>query len=71
MAIAPERVAELIRALAEARHYLGVVLDEVESHDSPLAQLYTLRLNKDVERLEEVFSSVHSLAGSLTDLRDS
>jgi hypothetical protein len=70
VAIAPERVAELIRLLAESRHNLAALQDEVEGIDTPLARLYALEMQDDLGKLEEVFESVHRLASALVELRN-
>jgi hypothetical protein len=70
VAIAPERVAELIRSLAEARHSLGVLTDELDGMTSPLAQLYALELQQNLRQVDDTFEVVHRLARPLTELRD-
>ena len=70
MAIAPERVADLIRSLAESRHTLGLLHGEVEEMASPLAQLYALELDQNLTKVEEVFDSIRALAPRLTELQN-
>ena len=70
MAVAPDRVAELIRSLAEARHHLGAIHDDVDAIESPLAFLYSVELQTYVEALDGVFEGIYRLARPLVELRE-
>lgn len=67
--VAPDKIADLIRTLAESRHACQVVQDEAAEFEGPLASLVKLELDSCCEALEETFDRVHRIAKRLSELR--
>lgn len=66
--VAPDKIADLIRQLAETKHSCEELKREVDEHDTPLAALHSLELASCCASLEGVFERVHRLAKPLSEL---